>query len=84
MNDFSVLTMDNYETNYVRKIVSFNLNSPEADTVKNDIEQGWFIVHLSAKGKNFIGILEKNFISPDIENNPILYIPPRKNINWLT
>ena len=68
--------------NRLRKMVSFMANSDESTVVQKDIDDGWFIVHLSLKGKIFIGILEKNFINYDADNVPVLYIPPRKNLNW--
>lgn len=68
--------------NRLRKMVSFKVNSVDSALVQKDIDDGWFIVHLSSKGKFFIGILEKNFINYDADNVPVLYIPPRKNLNW--
>jgi hypothetical protein len=68
--------------NYMRKVVAFDVSGPNATTVENELKQGWSIVHLSNRGKNFIGILEKNFIAYDESNNPTVYIPPRKKIKW--
>jgi hypothetical protein len=65
-----------------KKMVSFNMDSGNMMSIQNEIDDGWAIIHLSQRGKNFIGILERNFIRYDEQNSPIVYIPPRKKIKW--
>jgi len=80
MDNASNCTIKNNET--VRKMISFNIDSSNILSIQNELNEGWSIVHLSNRGKNFIGILEKNFIRYDEENSPIVYIPPRKKFKW--
>lgn len=70
-------------TTNIRKIFSFDSDITDIVSIKNEISKdGWSVVHLSNKGKNFVGILEKNFIKYDKDNNPTVYIPARKNFKW--
>jgi hypothetical protein len=69
-------------TRNLRKMISFTLGSVDLSNVRKEMSEGWSVVHLSNKGKNFIGILEKDFIRYDEANFPIVYIPPRKKISW--
>jgi hypothetical protein len=68
-----------------KKIVSFGVDAKSIQEVQSEITQnGWHIVHLINKGKEFIGILEKNFIRHDESNNPIVFVPARKNFKWIS
>ena len=69
--------------NDLRKMVSFGFDPQSIEAVQNEISQhGWCIVHVLNRGKRFVAILEKDFIKYDEKNQPIVYIPARKNFKW--
>ena len=73
----------NIQKSNIRKMISFDFDISDIASIKDEIKKdGWSIVHLSNRGKNFTGILEKNFIRYDENNNPAVYIPARKNFKW--
>jgi hypothetical protein len=66
-----------------KRLVSFSLDGSDLLEVRKNIKEGWAIVHLSSKGnKQFIAILERDFIRYEAGDAPIVYIPPRKKVNW--
>ena len=64
-----------------QKLVSFSENSPEFDSVEQDLKEGWSVISLVKNGCYYVGVLEKsNHFNPETET---VFIPPRKKLKFL-
>lgn len=64
----------------VRKIVNFDNNEDGFVKVTNEMDGGWFIVHITPNGRSYIAVLEKDFVRTDEEGAACLYLSQRKRV----
>jgi hypothetical protein len=65
-----------------QKLISFTENKTDLDRISQDMKEGWNIISLVRNGSYYVGIMEQTETKQTDENDPFVFIPPRKKIKF--